>query len=78
MDKIRKALEAVNHIFMCEDEGMASGQPTKDEYIEARELVAAALAELEAQKPVVTGQKSENREMLPTPYETLTGDFKPH
>ena len=25
---------------------------------------------------VVTGQKSENRE--PTPYETLTGDFKPH
>lgn len=38
------ALEAVQHIFLCEDEGMASGQPTKEDYLQARELVAAALA----------------------------------
>lgn len=51
MSKIKQALEAVQHIFLCEDEGMASGQPTKEDYLQARELVAAALAELEAAKP---------------------------
>lgn len=51
MEKVKQALEAVQHIFLCEDEGMASGQPTKEDYLQARELVAVALAELEGPKP---------------------------
>ena len=42
--EIREALEWMQHLWCCEDEGMASGQPTAMDYQKARDLVDHALA----------------------------------
>ena len=46
IEQAKAALEFIQHLHSCEDEGMASGQPTKEDYLKAREITDDALSAL--------------------------------
>jgi len=46
IEQAKAALEFIQHLHSCEDEGMASGQPSKEDYLKAREITDDALSAL--------------------------------
>ena len=46
IEQAKAALEFIQHLHSCEDEGMASGQPSRDDYLKARDLTDSALSSL--------------------------------
>ena len=55
IEQAKAALEFIQHLHSCEDEGMASGQPSKEDYLKAREITddaLSALSTIEGREPV--------------------------
>ena len=46
IEQAKAALGFIQHLHSCEDEGMASGQPSKEDYLKAREITDDALSAL--------------------------------
>lgn len=46
IEQAKAALKFIQHLHACEDEGMASGQPSKEDYLKAREITDDALSAL--------------------------------
>ena len=54
-EQAKAALEFIQHLHSCEDEGMASGQPSKEDCLKAREITdeaLSALSTIEGREPV--------------------------
>ena len=48
IEQAKAALKFIQHLHTCEDEGMASGQPSKEDYLKAREITDEAISALSA------------------------------
>jgi hypothetical protein len=51
IEQAKAALKFIQHLHACEDEGMASGQPSKEDYLKAHEITDDARAFLSTQTP---------------------------
>ncbi len=64
MSNLRTAAAELLHLHMCEQEGIASAMPTKDQWLKAVDDLSKALSEPQKETPTVSSSPSNIFQLL--------------